>query len=259
MTTDIAQESQDLRARMNRLEAEARRWRLGALGLGLALVGSLGLSAMAPASSGASAAPARDEIRAKRIVLVDADDNEVGALEVNGKGDPQLHLHKESRTALLTLSGPGILVRDGRRGAYLGLDSGGASKLELTGDNLNQGARVSVQLDGSTGFYALDEAGMKRMGMEFLASGQSQFTTFDKKGKIRSLQGIDQNENTSSILFDAQGLPRLGLIVPMNGMPAFASEDANGITRAQLIQGFDGSARLEFLSDDGKVRWVEPK
>ena len=256
MTTDIAHE---LRARMNCLEAEARRWRLGALGLGLALVGSLGLSAMAPAGGRASFVAAQDEVRAKRIVLVDADDNELGAIEVDGKGDPHVYLHKESRTALMTLSGPGILVRDGRRGAYLGLDGRGASKLELTGDNLNQGARVSVQLDGSTGFYALDEAGKKRMGMEFLASGQTQFTTFDKNGKMRSMQGIDQNENTSSVLFDSQGLPRLGLIVPMNGMPAFASEDANGITRAQIIQGFDGSVRLEFLSDDGKVRWVEPK
>ena len=174
-TTDRA-----LSSRLDRLEREARRWRAGALGLGLALVASLGLSAKDPARP-ASPSVVQDEVRAKRLVLVDADGAEAGVLELDGKQNPHLLLRKEQRLGVLTLSGPGLLVRDGRRGAFVGVNTQGASTLELTGEDLTQGARVTVQEDGSTGFYALEKGGKQRVGIELLSTGHAQFTARDEQ------------------------------------------------------------------------------
>lgn len=254
--------SADLSTRLDRLEREARTWRRAAGVLGLVLaafLGSLSLAAKAPAGS----APIADEVRTQRLVLVDADDNELGMLELDGGGNPHLLLRKQLadgtlRSGLLTLAGPGLLLREGRRGAFLGLDGRRASVMELTGDDLTQGARVAVQPDGSTGFYALGEGGQRRIGMEWLSTGHTQVAAYDGEGTLRMQAGVDPEGNANNALFDTNGIPRLGLVVPVEGAPALASEDAEGRTRAQLTQAFDGSPRLEFLNELGDVFWSKP-
>jgi len=244
-----------LAERLDVLEREARRWRLSALALALVLVAGLAVSARPGAHDRPAAV--QDEVRTKRLVLVDGDDTELGVLEVDGNGNPHLLLRREvedtTRVGLLSLSGPGLLVRDGRRGAFLGVDGRGASQLELTGDDLTQGARVSVQPDGSAGFYALDDEGRRRVGLEWLSRGHGQFTAYDEEGTLRVQSGIDPLGNASTVLFDPAGLPRLGQLVSAEGQPTLAGEDGTGRTRVQLVQGPDGSSRLEFLNEEGAV------
>ena len=259
---------QELQSRLERLERSARRWRMGTLGSGLALLGALLPAAMtpeavttAPRTSGPSAGSPPgvvEELRAQRVVLVDDEGTEVGALELDSKGFPQLMLRRAQRVGLLTLSEPGFLIRDGRRGAYLGLNSSGASVLELTGDNLIQGARVTVQKDGSTGYYVLDEQGRRRTGVEWLSSGHAQFSAYDATGTLRVQEGVDPKGNANNALFDGEGVPRLGLVVPTEGVPIFAAQDSLGRLRAQLIQALDGSTSMEFHNELGDVFWRKP-
>ena len=79
------------------------------------------------------------------------------------EGSPMLLLKKgkEPAHAVLTLNKPALHIRDedGERAAFVGFDTRGLGKVEVTGKNLVDGVRMSVKPDGTAGVYALDSMG----------------------------------------------------------------------------------------------------
>ena len=59
-------------------------------------------------------------------------------------------MRKDKSHAVLTLAGPGLVLRgdDGLRGAYLGIDTNGASVMELVSEKPSEGVRMLVREDG---------------------------------------------------------------------------------------------------------------
>src|SRR6185503_11730968 len=104
-----------------RLEAHNRRLQAAAALLGLGFLAVLGAGFARPAPA------VEKELRAERFVLVDAAGAELGTLTADAQGFPALLLRKDKASAVLTLNGPGLSLRgpDGKRGAWLGVDTQG--------------------------------------------------------------------------------------------------------------------------------------
>lgn len=239
--------------RIERLEREGRRWKRTALVLGLLLVGSFATGMVGPRS---------DEVVAGRFVLRGSDGTEHAVLGVDPSGSPHLSLNKGKSTAILTMAGPGLLLRaeDGRRGAFLGIDTRGVTRLDLSSEKVIDGVRLTVQEDGSSGVYVLDETGRERVASEVLSTGNCQFSTRDAQGTIRTHFGLDGKEVPSMLLIDDRGRRRIGMVIEERdgGRPLLAIEDERGRMRAALTERFDGSSYLRFLREDGKTSFEAP-
>jgi len=240
-----------LAARLDRLETENRRWRRVALGGLLALTGFLGLG-LAPRVP--------EELHARRFVLEDAEGKPTAVLEHDPQGYPILSMTRGSAQALLSLAGPGLLLRgpDGKRGAYLGLDGRGWTQLELTSERLFDGVRLSVKPDGSSGIYLLDENGRDRAGLDLPRGRGAAFQVRDSDSKLRVQLGVDESDTPNVILLDRKGRRRQGMILDAEGIPYFAQEDEQGRTRVQLTELFDGTPSLKLLNGDGGSAFEAP-
>lgn len=260
MQTDM-QTHDDILLRLQRLERESRRWKRGALALATAL-GATVLTTIAAGFVGPTPATSVEKVvEAERFVLRGADGTEHAVLGLDGQGNPNLLMRKGKAHAFLTLAGPGLHLRapDGKTSSFLGIDTNGSNRLELTSERLQDGLRATVQPDGSAGFYAVDAEGRERVTMEYLAEGSSQLTVRDAKGLIRSHVGLDKNGVGSTLLIDSIGRRRLGMLLDPEGTPLLAIEDEAGRPRAKLTTEFDGTPRLELLREDGKPMFKEPK
>ncbi len=238
--------SQHVLSRLERLERENRRLRLGACAAGLFLF----------AWAACSVAPqANSTLTAERIVLVAPDGTEKAALELDSKGNPMLSLRNGQSSALLTANGPSLLLRgqDGKTGAFLGIDSKNTSRMELTSHRLLDGLRMSVHEDGSSGVYVLDVNGRQRGALEAFGAGGASLNFRDGQGRVRGQIGVDPSNLPNVILLDENGARRLGMLVQAEGEPLLEVADERGQPRAQLTTLFDGSPRLEFRREDGSV------
>lgn len=166
-------EKQPLEIRIERLEAQNRRFKLGALTLLVALV-SVSLLAQtkqtkktAPKPAAASGAPVTpDQIEAHSFLLKDANGKVRAELSMTGTG-PGLKLRDESGVALVTISlndegpqGPLMLMSDPQHhaGVSISVLNGMGSQLSLVGERPDIQARMAVAPDG-TSFEMSDSNG----------------------------------------------------------------------------------------------------
>jgi len=160
-------ENQQLEMRIERLEKQNRRFKMGALTL---LVASISVSLLGqttqtkkkstkPASSAAPAAPATPEqIEAHSFILKDSNGKVRAELSMTGTG-PGLKLRDEAGTALVTLSlnddapqGPLLLMSDPQHkaGVSISVLSGNGSQLSLVGERPDIQARMAVAPAGTS-------------------------------------------------------------------------------------------------------------
>jgi hypothetical protein len=164
-----------------------------------------------------------------------------------------LQMRKDKARAALTLSGPSFLLRgpDGVRSVFLGLDSRGTTRAELTGKSPQDGVRLVVQPDGSAGVYALDARGVERAALESLSTGHASLDVRDPERHVRASMGLDPGGNSSLVLLDARDRARIGSVVDAEGIPSLSMEDQEARPRANLTMGYDGAPRFELLRPDG--------
>ena len=160
-------ENQQLEMRIERLEKQNRRFKMGALTF---LVASISVSLLGqttqtkkkstkPASSAAPAAPATPEqIEAHSFILKDSNGKVRAELSMTGTG-PGLKLRDEAGTALVTLSlnddapqGPLLLMSDPQHkaGVSISVLSGNGSQLSLVGERPDIQARMAVAPAGTS-------------------------------------------------------------------------------------------------------------
>jgi hypothetical protein len=237
--------------RLDRLERANRRYRLALLGAGCLCLG------WAACSVGADV---KNVLAAERFALVATDGSEKAALELDQKGNPMLTLRSGSSFALLTASGPALLLRgaDGKTGAFVGIDSRNASRLELCSHRLLDGVRLTTHEDGSAGVYVLDVNGRERGGLESYSKGGAALNFRDAQGKMRAHMGIGETSLPDVLLLDEAGGRRLGMLVLEDGNPLLEIADPRGDPRIQLTTLFDGSPRLQLLREDGSPSFEAP-
>jgi hypothetical protein len=126
----------DLTARIERLERENRRFKAIAL---LSFVAVASLAVMAPSRGGQADKPVVDEIRAKKIVVVDTKGNVRATLDTKEMGWPYL-----SRASLT------ILSADNNRKAVLSSDNL-LNQVSLENNQTGAGAKVARMQVGTEG------------------------------------------------------------------------------------------------------------
>ncbi len=241
----------DLRQRLDRLERENRRFK------GIAALGALSWLAWAACSV---APQAGTVVAAQRFVLTGEDGEEHAVLELDPKGYPMLLMKKDQAIAVLTMAGPALHMRgpDGKRSAFIGIDTRGSSRVELTSEKIVDGVRLAVQPDGSNGLYLLDQDGRERVNVENLSVGNASVLFKDEVGRPRCQLGTDPKKQPSLLLLDPQAGRRIGMLVQEDGTPLLGVEDGAGRLRARLTTKFDGSPLLEMLREDGQPSFTAP-
>lgn len=238
-------------ARLERLERDNRRYKLGA--------GIAGLTCFAWVACGL-APQAKTTLSAERIALVDAAGNEKATLELDSKGNPMLMMRNEEASAVLTTHGPSLLLRgpDGKTGAFMGVDSKNTSRLELCSQRLIDGVRLTAHADGSAGAYVLDVDGRNRGALEAFGPGGAALNFRDAQGRVRSSFGLDVASLPNLLLLDENGARRMGMVVQGDGNALLEVSDERGQPRVQLTTLFDGSPRLEMKREDGGASFHAP-
>jgi len=237
--------------RLERLERENRRYKLGAAAAGLACFGWVACG-LVPQT--------KTTLSAERIVLLDSAGGEKATLEVDSKGNPMLTLRNEQATAVLTTNGPSLLLRgpDGKTGAFMGIDSKSTARLELTSHRLLDGVRLAAHADGSSGVYVLDVDGRNRGGLEAFGPGGAALNFRDPLGRVRGSMGLDAKLVPNLLLLDEEGARRVGLVVQEDGNALLEVSDERGQPRVQLSTLFDGSPMLEMKRADGAPSFHAP-
>ena len=159
-------EKQQLEIRIERLETQNRRFKMGALTLLIAfvsvsLLGQTTQTKKKPVKS-AAAAPAApvtpDQIEAHSFVLKDSNGKVRAELSMSGTG-PGIKLRDEAGTALVTLSlnddapqGPLLLMSDPQHkaGVSISVLNGNGSQLSLVGERPDIQARMAVAPAGTS-------------------------------------------------------------------------------------------------------------
>ncbi len=165
---DNHRQSQQLEVRIEKLEAQNRWFKRGALTLLIALI-SLSLMGQtkqtkqtkkaAPKTAATAGAPITpDQIEAHSFVLKDTNGKVRAELSMTGTG-PGLKLRDESGTALVTLAlnddnpqGPLLLMSDPRHHAGFSVSvlNGNGSQLSLSGERPDIQARMAVASTGTS-------------------------------------------------------------------------------------------------------------
>ena len=255
MNRPLAQEPlAALSQRLDRLERAQRRWR------GAALTLALGLGA---ALSAGFRGPEDGIVRAERFVVVDAEGQERGAFGLTEKGDAHCYLLQGDSTMIVSLrGGANLLLRgeDGRRGAFLGVDTAGASRLELVGEKLVDGLRLVTKPDGGTGLFLADGTGMPRASLDFHPEGGVSMTTRDETSRVRTFVGLDARGVPSMVLRDGGDRARIGMLLSDDGRetPLLAIEDERQTTRLEMSTHFDGSPFVKMYRQDGEPSYELP-
>jgi len=199
-------EKQHLEIRIERLEKQNRRFKLGALTLLAALVSVtlLGQTKQtkkpAPKPAAAAAAPSTpDQIEAHSFVLKDSNGKVRAEISMTGTG-PGLKLRDEAGMALLTLSlndsapqGPLLLMSDPQHkaGVSISVLSGNGSQLSLVGERPDIQARMAVAPAG-TSFEMSDADGFTTSIGNGLQTGKSNKQPKQTTAASISLYGKDR-------------------------------------------------------------------
>jgi hypothetical protein len=199
-------EKQHLEIRIERLEKQNRRFKLGALTLLAALVSVtlLGQTKQtkkpAPKPAAAAAAPSTpDQIEAHSFVLKDSNGKVRAEISMTGTG-PGLKLRDEAGMALVTLSlndsapqGPLLLMSDPQHkaGVSISVLSGNGSQLSLVGERPDIQARMAVAPAG-TSFEMSDADGFTTSIGNGLQTGKSNKQPKQTTAASISLYGKDR-------------------------------------------------------------------
>lgn len=240
-----------LHARLDQLERTQRRYRLGAVALGLAAFAWVACG-IAPQT--------KSELSAERFVLLGPDGAQRGVIELDPEGNPTLLFENGAAKALLTTNGPSLLLRgpDGKTGAYMGVDPKADARLELCSSRVVDGVRLVAHPDGSSGTYVLDPGGRERAALEAFPDGSSSVNLRDEHGIVRSHFALDEKAIPNLLMLDTNGVRRIGMVVPPDGNGILELADERGRPRAQLATMFDGSPRLEMKREDGGTSFSAP-
>lgn len=199
-------ETHQLEVRIQRLEQQNRRFKLGALTLLAALVSvsMLGQTKQtkkpAPKPAAAPAAPGTPEqLEAHSFVLKDSNGKVRAELSMTGTG-PGLKLRDEAGTPLVTLSlndsapqGPLLLMSDPQHkaGVSVSVLSGNGSQLSLVGERPDIQARIAVAPAG-TSFEMSDADGFTTSIGNGLQTGKSNKQPKQTTAASISLYGKDR-------------------------------------------------------------------
>ena len=181
-------EKQQLEIRIERLEKQNRRFRMGALTLLIAFisVSLLGQTTQTkkkttkPAAAAPAAPATPDQIEAHSFVLKDSNGKVRAELSMSGTG-PGIKLRDESGTALVTLSlnddapqGPLLMMSDPQHKAAVSISvlAGNGSQLALVGERPDIQARMAVAPAG-TSFEMSDADGFTTSIGNGLQTGKS--------------------------------------------------------------------------------------
>jgi hypothetical protein len=202
--SETIDEKDPILARLERLEAQNRRWKRCALAC-LVAIASFGLMgqaqrkpARAPAPAPAPALP--KNIEAESFVLKDSSGRVRAELSMGGSG-PSLKLRDQSGTALINLSlndeapaGPYLLLSDPQHHAGLSMSilQGAGSQLTLTGERADIQAHIGVAPDGTTlalsdkeGFSTNIGSGvLPTKGGQIKKTSAASITLFNKDRKV---------------------------------------------------------------------------
>ena len=245
------QDSAQILQRLERLERSNRRWKKAGSLLALGLIGALSMG---------FARPSEGTLKGSSLELSDPAGEVYASIKLDDKGFPLLHMTKGKSYAIVSLQGPVIHLRaeDNTRTAYLGIDSVGNSKLELTANSHLDGARITVKPNGTTGYYARDAEGYDRFGLESTAEGLTSLNLYGARRSLRSSMALDDKGNASQLILDGNGRRRVGMSVLADGVPQITLTDDKERPRLNMTMGWDGSSKVEFLRADGQVGVEHP-
>ncbi len=249
------QDSAQILERLQLLERSNRRMKKAGVALGLGALGLLAAAFMRP-----EPAPILGALKGTSLELSSASGEPYATLNLDPKGFPLLHMKKGKSYALVSLQGPAIHLRSEEylHTAYLGIDSMGNSKLELTANSTLDGARVIVKPDGTAGFYGLDDKGYDRFRLETTPTGHSALNLYGPLRSLRSSTGVDDKGNVSQIFLDTSGRRRAGMLVKPDGTPEITLTDDKERPRLNMTTSWDGAAKVQFLRSDGQVGVEHP-
>jgi hypothetical protein len=261
-----------LSARLDRLEREARRWKVlagGAVGL-LALGALLG-----------TAAPGGPEVRASRFVLVDDAGRRRAVLDTDP--DAALRIYSKEGQEKIALGlrggGPGLVLRGGRSPggatfevlpdgtpivnlmrpdsaarAQLALSPRGEPSLLLRGTRVRGGTELAVDAAGSSRLTMRNRSNDDQLVLESPVDGSPALGLRGAGGRLRAVLGLVADEIPALDLRDAAGLPRATLEVRLDGSPRLTLYDTRGTDRADLALDRGGAPRLAFTDEAGAER-----
>lgn len=212
--------------RIECLERESRRWRLAALVVG----GVLGIAGLTGATK---MAPTTDELRARRIVIVDPNDQERVQISVKDDGSAVLAVNDQEGDARVSLR----VLRDGRPEVALS-DKGDKPRIKLYLSELPQLLRgqgglapdpyvslyypdgqaaleLRLALNEAPGLGLWDDRGNSR-AILYLGHGEPKLVLRDHRGNDRAVLGhaelqvirteaVEQRPVSSLVLFDKDG------------------------------------------------------
>lgn len=153
-----------------------------------------------------------DEVRAKRLVLVD-DNNKPTALfgVVDGGVRLELNDRQGELRVLLTISEDGrpvlaLLGSHGKGGIALGLASDGSSGLEISDQQGQVRSELTTTADGVTRLAVLDKGGNPRGALGLSPEGTTQLVLYDGS-KSRAALSVEQDGSPTLRLYDSEGKP----------------------------------------------------
>ncbi|MFZ5861907.1 MAG: hypothetical protein ACOYXR_03545 [Nitrospirota bacterium] len=224
--------SRRMTERLERLERDARRFKILSV---IALSGVVGVMALGAARP--SAPP--DEIRTRRLVVVDDHDAPRATLGLTRHGVAGLRLYDDQQQELISLE---VLP-------------GAVPSLTFFGPDGRTAAWLIAWPDVTTGLAFGDESG--NAVALVTERDRMRLTLSDANGISRSEVIAGTNELPGLVLADAEGMPRAELSLNEDHDPQLLLGDQDGVDRARLALD-QGEPTIELLDDMGMRTWGQP-
>lgn len=228
-------------ARLHRLEANARRWKL----VGLLMWAGLG-AVLIPGRAGSQDATPRT-VRAQSYEITDAAGVTRGVLGVTA-GSPSLALLDESGTIRV----------------MLGILPDGSSHLHFDGPDKQTRMSLVASSDGLSALSFMDKKGANRLLSRVDSDGSPSVGLYGLNGKKRMDLYLSGEDSPFLSLHDDQQKPRAVLSafrsMAFRGetLPGLAFTDSAGEIRAYLGIGVEDAPYMRLNAADGKRRVIRP-
>lgn len=222
----------ELQHRMTRLERTNRRMRT------VGLLAAIGLAGVAALGAATRTEPV-DEIRTKRVVVVDDQNVPRATLGLTAHGVAGLRLYDEQQRELVGLE---VLP-------------GSVPSLTFFGPDGHTAAWLIAWPDVTTGLAFGDERG--NAVALVTERDRMRLTMSDSNGITRSELTAGLDELPGLLLTDANGLPRAELSLNEDEDPQLLFGDQYGVDRARLALD-QGQPTIELLDEMGMRVWGQP-
>lgn len=176
-----------------------------------------------------------EEIRTRRLVIVDHNGEVRGAFGIMPDGESRLEL-RDKQSQVRTWLGqeaaglPSLAVigSDDKPLIELGSVEGKAPVFVLRDSAGKRRVAFGVDLTDSTFFMVNDNYGKKRCLISIDKKGPTQLTLFDTSAEPRASVSVEKNGTSGLDLFDADGRPCVTIQVDDKGKPALVAFDSQG-------------------------------